>query len=154
MKKFTLDLVNKQHNGINEIRANIRYFNRESTGSSDNSSRARKLLTGTSYWLYDEATDAFGPSKFVGFNSMTLAETLGEQTRNSLTKSLFAIQIFQKSSWHGARTFLTQTFFKEHAKTNGDLLKYLRRGHISDFLPFVITVLLLGLGVVMLRRKR
>lgn len=71
MKKFTLDLVNKQHNGINEIRANIRYFNREATGSSDNSSRARKLLTGTSYWLYDEATDAFGPSKFVGFNSMT-----------------------------------------------------------------------------------
>jgi len=49
---------------------------------------------------------------------------------------------------------LTQTFFKEHAKTNGDSLKYLRRGHISDFLPFVITVLLLGLGVVMLRRKR
>lgn len=71
MKKFTLDLVNKQHNGINEIRANIRYFNREATGSSDNSSRARKLMTGTSYWLYDEATDAFGPSKFVGFNSMT-----------------------------------------------------------------------------------
>jgi len=71
MKKFTLDLVNKQHNGINEIRANIRYFNREATGSSDNSSRARKLLTGTSYWLYDEATDAFGPSKFVGFSSMT-----------------------------------------------------------------------------------
>ena len=71
MKKCTLDLVNKQHNGINEIRANIRYFNREATGSSDNSSRARKLLTGTRYWLYDEATDAFGPSKFVGFRSMT-----------------------------------------------------------------------------------
>ena len=71
MKKCTLDLVNKQHNGINEIRANIRYFNREATGSFDNSSRARKLLTGTRYWLYDEATDAFGPSKFVGFRSMT-----------------------------------------------------------------------------------
>ncbi|HCO95893.1 MAG TPA: hypothetical protein DIU00_18475 [Phycisphaerales bacterium] len=70
MKKCTLDLVNKQHNGIKEIRANIRNFNREAKASSDNSSRARKLLTGTSYWLYDEATDAFGPSKFVGFNSM------------------------------------------------------------------------------------
>jgi len=28
-------------------------------------------LTKTTYWLYDEATDAFGPSKFVGFSSMT-----------------------------------------------------------------------------------
>lgn len=71
MKKCKLDFVNKHHNGINEIRANIRYFSREATASPKNYSRARKLLTGTTYWLYDEATDAFGPSKFVGFKSMT-----------------------------------------------------------------------------------
>jgi len=71
MKKSTLDFVNKQYDGINEIRANIRYFNREATASCNNSSRAHNLLSTTRYWLYDEATDAFGPSKFVGFKSMT-----------------------------------------------------------------------------------
>lgn len=70
MKKCTLDLVNKQHNGINEIRANIRNFNREAKASSNNY-RARNLLRVTTYWLYDKETDAFGPSKFVGFRSMT-----------------------------------------------------------------------------------
>jgi len=71
MKKCTLDLVSSQYNGINEIRANIRSFYREATASCNNSSRAHNLLSTTRYWLYDEATDAFGPSKFVGFKSMT-----------------------------------------------------------------------------------
>lgn len=71
MEKCALDLVNKQDNGINEIRANIERFNREATASTDNSSRACNLLKATRYWLYDEATDAFGPAKFVGFKSMT-----------------------------------------------------------------------------------
>ncbi len=70
MKKCTLDLVSRQYNGINGIRANIRNFNREAKASS-NDCRACRLLTKTTYWLYDEATDAFGPSKFVGFSSMT-----------------------------------------------------------------------------------
>jgi len=70
MKKCTLDFVNKQHNGINEIRANISHFNQEAKASSNNY-RARNLLRTTRYWLYDEETNAFGPSKFVGFNSMT-----------------------------------------------------------------------------------
>lgn len=70
MKKCTLDLVSSQYNGINEIRANIRNFNREAKTSSNNY-RARNLLRVTTYWLYDEETDAFGPSKFVGFRSMT-----------------------------------------------------------------------------------
>jgi hypothetical protein len=71
MKNCALDLVNRKHNGINEILANINYFNRQATASSDNYNRACKLLKGTTYWLYDEATDAFGPSKFVGFKSMS-----------------------------------------------------------------------------------
>lgn len=71
MKNCALNLVNRQHNGINEIRANIKCFNQQATASSKNYNRARKLLTGTTYWLYDKATDAFGPSKFVGFKSMS-----------------------------------------------------------------------------------
>lgn len=70
MKKCTLNLVTKQYNEINEIRANIRCFNREATVSSNNY-RARNLLRRPTYWLYDEETNAFGPSKFVGFKSMT-----------------------------------------------------------------------------------
>ena len=70
MKKCVLDLVSSQYNGINEIRANIRNFNREAKTSSNNY-RARNLLRVTTYWLYDGETDAFGPSKFVGFRSMT-----------------------------------------------------------------------------------
>ena len=70
MKNCTLDFVNKQHNGINEIRANISHFNQEAKASSNNY-RARNLLRVTTYWLYNEQTDTFGPSKFVGFRSMT-----------------------------------------------------------------------------------
>ena len=70
MQQCKLDLVNKQHNGINEIRANISYFNQEAKVSSNNY-RARNLLRTTTYWLYDEETNGFGPSKFVGFKSMT-----------------------------------------------------------------------------------
>ena len=65
MKMCTLDFVDKKC----EICANIKYFNREAVASPE--SRARKLLRETTYWLYDESTDYFGPSKFVGFKSMT-----------------------------------------------------------------------------------
>ena len=65
MKMCTLNFVDKQC----EICANIKYFNRKAVVSPEN--RARKLLRETIYWLYDESTDSFGPSKFVGFKSMT-----------------------------------------------------------------------------------
>ena len=66
MQNLSLNFVDKQ----SEIRSNIAYFNQKAI-ASNNYRRARKLLTGTTYWLYDEATDTFGPSKFVGFKLMT-----------------------------------------------------------------------------------
>lgn len=70
MKSCALNLVNRQHDGMNEIRSNIGYFNQEAKVSSNND-RVCNLLKTTTYWLYDAETNVFGPSKFVSFKSMT-----------------------------------------------------------------------------------
>ena len=46
-----------------EIAASLRNFNAQ---AKENAARAMKTLRQTSYWVYDQAQDAFGPSKFVG----------------------------------------------------------------------------------------
>jgi hypothetical protein len=97
MQNLSLNFVDKQ----SEIRSNIARFNQEANVPS-NEYRARDLLRRTRYWVYDEATDAFGPSKFVGFASMTFecydhwverAKThkgkfLGEDTRRANENAL------------------------------------------------------------------
>jgi hypothetical protein len=70
MQNLSLNFVDKQADGINEIRSNIARFNQKANVTS-NEYRARDLLRRTRYWVYDEATDIFGPSKFVGFKLMT-----------------------------------------------------------------------------------
>jgi len=51
-----------------EIRDNIRRFNRELTANVE---RVEVLVRQTTYWVVDTDEETFGPSKFVGFRSMT-----------------------------------------------------------------------------------
>lgn len=53
-----------------EIAASLRRFNAQ---ARDIPRRTRNLLTQTEYWVYDETTDTFGPSKFLGFAKMDMA---------------------------------------------------------------------------------
>jgi hypothetical protein len=51
-----------------QIQSNISTFNREAIRNRD---RAKSVFRSTRYWVYDPTTNAFGPSKFVGFADMT-----------------------------------------------------------------------------------
>jgi hypothetical protein len=62
-----------------QISSNVDTFNREAVNNRD---RAMSVLRSTRYWVHDPTTNAFGPSKFVGFADMTFerydAAHLGE----------------------------------------------------------------------------
>mgnify|MGYP003575980714 CR=1 FL=1 len=47
-----------------DVRLNVETFNDEAARYYN---RAARLLRETTYWVYDPATESFGPSKFVGF---------------------------------------------------------------------------------------
>jgi hypothetical protein len=51
-----------------DVRQNVFTFNSETSHFYD---RAARLLRETTYWVYDQATESFGPSKFVGFAEMS-----------------------------------------------------------------------------------
>ncbi|MBM4035454.1 MAG: EVE domain-containing protein [Planctomycetes bacterium] len=51
-----------------QVRANVQRFNRDAGVFPD---RARCLMRQTQYWVWDPDVNTFGPSKFVGFSSMT-----------------------------------------------------------------------------------
>jgi hypothetical protein len=50
------------------VRANVEEFNAAAAGSAE---RARSLLSATEYWVFDEASNLFGPGKFVGYERMS-----------------------------------------------------------------------------------
>ena len=50
-----------------EIRQSLENFGAE---ASRHPELARSLIAQTTYWVYDPAAKAFGPSKFVGFRDM------------------------------------------------------------------------------------
>lgn len=52
---------------ISQIRAAVATFNAQADES------ARSMLTQTSYWVFDPMINAFGPSKFVGLQEISLA---------------------------------------------------------------------------------
>ena len=52
-----------------EIRTSLQAFNSE---ASIEQQRAKKLLQGTTYWVYEPDSGEFGPAKFVGLVDMTL----------------------------------------------------------------------------------
>lgn len=54
---------------ISEIRKCLVSFN---TSAQSNQGRSRKILRQTTYWVFDEQTKKFGPSKFIGFSNMTI----------------------------------------------------------------------------------
>lgn len=54
-----------------EIRNAISRFNRQAFGVPG---RAKKLLSQTTYWAYDSATENFAPNKFAGFVGLSLAD--------------------------------------------------------------------------------
>ena len=56
---------------LQEIRDNLIKFNQDAL-SYDN--RARNLLKHTSYWVTDASEGLFGPSKFLGFQSMNFVD--------------------------------------------------------------------------------
>ena len=56
---------------IEEIRESLHSFNTEAATQPDVS---RSLLTQTSYWVWDPTIKSFGPSKFVAFKHMKVAE--------------------------------------------------------------------------------
>jgi hypothetical protein len=53
-----------------EVRRSLIRFNSESKKFP---ARALSLLRQTTYWVYDDDSDSFGPAKFVGFDDMSLA---------------------------------------------------------------------------------
>jgi serine/threonine protein kinase len=53
-----------------EVCGSLRTFNGQAKA---NAARAMKILRQTSYWVYDQGQDAFGPSKFVGYAGMDFA---------------------------------------------------------------------------------
>ena len=63
----------------NEIRQGIRTFNSDAKLSPD---LARELARATWYWVLDQATGDFGPSKFIGFNGMHFEEYLRARGRD------------------------------------------------------------------------
>jgi serine/threonine protein kinase len=81
-----------------EISGSLRTFNGQAKA---NAARAMKILRQTSYWVYDQGQDAFGPSKFVGYAGMDFAayekatsgEALGDRfdgyaSRTAITEAL------------------------------------------------------------------
>jgi hypothetical protein len=54
-----------------EVRQSLTRFNSEAKRFRD---RALSLLHQTTYWVYDDDSDSFGPSKFVGFDDMSFAK--------------------------------------------------------------------------------
>jgi hypothetical protein len=54
-----------------EIRQVLVTFNNE---VAENQVLARKILRTTSYWVFNPDTEAFGPSKFLGFKNMNFSK--------------------------------------------------------------------------------
>src|SRR5262245_46637658 len=87
-----------------DIRTSIRVFNQ---GASTNEGRARKLLFGTTYWVYDPDAEQFGPGKFVGLAEITFNtyerrrnEVTGAQTRAAIERALDD-SFERRPSWRG-----------------------------------------------------
>jgi hypothetical protein len=55
----------------NDVKQSLIKFNAEAHQFPD---RALTLLHQTTYWVYDDESEGFGPAKFVGFESMSFAE--------------------------------------------------------------------------------
>lgn len=51
-----------------EIRESVANFNKS---AQSNRARSVNILRQTTYWIFDEGTAYFGPSKFSGFSNMT-----------------------------------------------------------------------------------
>src|ERR1035437_5343925 len=64
---FELHLVESR----GQLRDTIATFNQEAKEHPD---RTRKILSQTTYWIWDAGLKAFGPSKFVGFQGMNFKE--------------------------------------------------------------------------------
>jgi hypothetical protein len=56
---------------VGELRECVAAFN---SSTKTNRDRSLNMLRQTSYWVFDENTQSFGPSKFVGFSKMTFEE--------------------------------------------------------------------------------
>jgi hypothetical protein len=54
-----------------QVRQSLTRFNAEAQRAP---ARARKLLSKTKHWVYDDDSENFGPAKFVGFADMSLAK--------------------------------------------------------------------------------
>ena len=54
---------------ISEIHKSLTTFN---TSARSNHTRSLNILRQTTYWVFDEQTKSFGPSKFTGFFNMTM----------------------------------------------------------------------------------
>ena len=55
----------------NDVKQSLIKFNSEAQQFRD---RALALLHQTTYWVYDDNSESFGPAKFVGFDKMSFAE--------------------------------------------------------------------------------
>src|SRR5690349_11715075 len=64
---------------LDHIRDSISAFNKEARNDAET---ARKLLRMTTYWVYDQLSNEFGPSKFVGFVGLTLGDYRSAQTES------------------------------------------------------------------------
>jgi 5-methylcytosine-specific restriction protein A len=75
-----------------DIRRSLETFNRQ---AERNHLRGRKLLAGTTYWVYDPDSENFGPAKFVGLINVKFStyehqrhEVSGGQTREAIERAL------------------------------------------------------------------
>jgi hypothetical protein len=60
-----------------EVRQSLTRFNSEAKQFRD---RALSLLHQTTYWVYDDDSEQFGPAKFVGFDDMSFARSTKRQS--------------------------------------------------------------------------
>jgi hypothetical protein len=66
-----------------ETRQDIRMsFNTFSKEAPNDTTTTQSLLRSISYWVYDPDSNAFGPSKFVGFKDMTFVKYLNARDGN------------------------------------------------------------------------
>lgn len=86
-----------------EIRRSLRTFN---VGARVHAERARKLLAGTTYWVFDPDREQFGPGKFVGLSDISFHEYERRRQEVSGGQTRFAIEravddLFEaRPPWH------------------------------------------------------
>ena len=105
-----------------EVRENIRRFHRDLPNHHE---RALQLAVQTSYWVYDPESDAFGPSKFVGFKRMSFTDYIladnnrstgqrfdGHVTQRAITSVAGEYQAFPQFASQ-LQEWLTSTFGRD-----------------------------------------